>query len=175
MRLPSFEEWGKTPGGFVERESPARNSRNIAKDRFAPTVAASPCHAAAASLTALSMDFVAKPAEAHRAQTAIPEAVANTMKGVAGYAGCLVMVSDQEARLITLITFWIGEHRARSCRENERWLRKLLAPYLEGCLRARTFATHRAEMIEIRSNGETGDVHSLIPSFAAEPSALFAA
>jgi hypothetical protein len=57
----------------------------------------------------------------------------------------------------------------------ERWLRKLLVPYLEGCLPTRTFATHRAEMIEIRSNGETGDVHSLTPTFADEPSALFAA
>lgn len=159
----------------MEFESQARSSQRIAKDRFAPSAAASSCHAAAASLTALSMDFVAKPSEAHRAHLAIPAAVAGTMKGVAGYAGCLVMVSDQEARLITLITFWIGEHRAKSCRENERWLRKLLAPYLEGCLRTRTFATHRAEMIEIRSNGETGDVHSLTPTFADEPSALFAA
>jgi len=159
----------------VELESHARSSRSISKDRFAPNAAASPCHAAAASLTALSMDFVAKPSEAHRAHLAIPAAVASTMKGVAGYAGCLVMVSDQEARLITLITFWIGEQRARSCRENERWLRKLLAPYLEGCLRTRTFATHRAEMIEIRSNGETGEVHSLNATFADEPSELFAA
>ena len=159
----------------MEFEPEARASRKTAKDRFAPTLAASPCAAAAASLTALSMDFVAKPAEAQRAQTAIPAAVASTMNGVAGYAGCLIMVSDQEARLITLITFWIGEHRARSCRDNERWLRKLLAPYLEGCLRTRMFAAHRAEMIEIRSNGETGDVHSLTPSFHTEPSALFAA
>ncbi len=161
----------------MERESVAGPSRRIARDRFTPTAAASPCPAAAASLTALSMDFVAKPAEAQRAHRAIPAAVASTMKGVCGYAGCLVMASDQEARLITLITFWIGEQRAKSCHENERWLRKLLAPYLEGCLRTRTFAAHRAEMIELHSNGEiaTGDVHALTPTFADEPSAQFAA
>jgi len=159
----------------VERESQARFSRSDAKDRFAPIGGITPCHAAAASLTALSMDFVAKPAEAQRAQAAIPRAVSNTLKGVAGYAGCLVLASDQEARLITVITFWIGERRAKSCQENERWLRKLLAPYIEGCLRTRTFAAHRAEMIEMRSNGET-DVHSLLPSFTdGEPNARFAA
>ena len=159
----------------MESKSLVSTSRHREKDRFAPSVAASPCYSAAASLMALNMEFVAKPAEAQRAQTAIPAAVATTLKGVAGYAGCLVMASDREARLITVITFWIGERRAKSCAENERWLRKLLAPFVEGCLRTRTFAAHRAEMIELRSNGESGDVHSSIPSLGTRPSAMFAA
>src|ERR1700676_152040 len=99
---------GPDPGGIVERESQTRFSRSDAKDRFAPTGGVTPCHAAAASLTALSMDFVAKPAEAQRAQAEIPGAVSLALKGVAGYAGCLALASDQEARLITVITFWVG-------------------------------------------------------------------
>src|SRR2546427_12303367 len=112
----------------------------MAKDRFAPTTKAAPCHAAAATLTALSIEFVAKPAEARRAQLSIPEGVSNTMKGVSGYAGCLGMVSGQEARLITLITFWIGEERSRRGPENQRGLCKLSAACMEGGGRARAVA-----------------------------------
>lgn len=158
----------------MQRESLVRK-QTIAKDRFAPTTKAAPCHAAAATLTALSIEFVAKPAEARRAQLSIPEAINNTMKGVSGYAGCLVMVSDREARLITVITFWIGEDRGRCCNENQRWLCKLIAPYVEGCLRMRTFTAHRAEMLAMGGDGETSDVHSAMPAYAAQPDARFAA
>jgi hypothetical protein len=118
---------------------------------------------------------VAKPAEAHRAEALIPEAVSNTLKGVGGYAGCLVMVSDREARLITVITFWIGEERSKRCGENQRWLSKLIAPYVEGCLRMRTFSAHRTEILEIAGDGETSDVHAALPSYPAQPNARFAA
>jgi hypothetical protein len=158
----------------VERQSPVF-SQTIAKDRFTPTRQAAPCHAAAATLTAMSIEFVAKPAEARRAQLTIPDAVNNTMKGVSGYAGCLVMVADYEARLITVITFWIGEERGKRCQENQRWLSKLVAPYVEGCLRTRTFAAHRAEILEIAGSGETSDVHAALPSYAAQAGARFAA
>ena len=158
----------------MERESLVRAPK-ISPDRFAPTPKAAPCPAAAASLTALSIDFVAKPAEAPRAQLAIPEAVNNTLKGVCGYAGCLVMVADQEARLITVITFWVGEDRSKRCNENQRWLCKLLAPYVEGCWRTRTFVAHRPQMLELRSGGETGEVHSVPPVYHAGADARFAA
>jgi len=158
----------------VERESAVRKPR-IEKDRFAPTPKAAPCYAAAATLTALSIEFVAKPAEAHRAKITIPEAVNNTLRGVAGYAGCLVMVSDQEARLITVITFWIGEDRSKRCGENQRWLCKLIAPYIEGCLRTRTFSAHRTEILEIEGGGETSGVHTALPCYAARPNEQFAA
>jgi len=158
----------------VERQSPVL-SQTIAKDRFTPTQQAAPCHSAAATLTAMSIEFVAKPAEARRAQLAIPDAVNNTMKGVGGYAGCLVMVADYEARLITVITFWIGEDRSKRCHENQRWLSKLVAPYVEGCLRTRTFTAHRAEMLELAGGGETSDVHAALPSYSVQTNACFAA
>ena len=158
----------------MERESLLHASKR-SNDRFAPTPKAAPCHAAAASLTALSIEFVAKPAEARRAEISIPEAVNNTLKGVCGYAGCLVMVSDQEARLITVITFWIGEDRGKRCHENQRWLCKLLAPYVEGCWRSRTFAAHRAEMLELAGDGDTAEVHSVVESYPSQANARFAA
>lgn len=147
----------------------------MSHDRLAPTEMAAPCHAAAASLTALSIEFVAKPAEAQRAQMTIPVTVNSTLRGVCGYAGCLVMAADQEARLITVITFWIGEDRGKRCNENQRWLCKLLAPYVEGCWRSRTFAAHRAEMLELASGGETAEVHSVVAPYESQANTRFAA
>jgi hypothetical protein len=93
-------------------------------------------------VTALSVEFVAKPQETHRVQSAIPAALAGALQDVSGFAGCLVMISDQEARLVTVITLWAGEDRLKQCRENTRWVHKLLAPYLDHCLRVQTLVAH---------------------------------
>ena len=93
-------------------------------------------------VTALSVEFVAKPQETHRVQSAIPAALAGALKDVAGFAGCLVMISDQEARLVTVVTLWSGDNRLKQCRENARWVQKLLAPYLDRCLRVQTLIAH---------------------------------
>src|SRR5947208_12696196 len=89
-------------------------------------------------LTALSIEFVAKPQEAHRVESAIPAAIAGALKEVTGFAGCLVMISDQEARLVTVITLWSGEDRAQRCNQNARWVKALLAPYQDRCMRVQT-------------------------------------
>lgn len=89
-------------------------------------------------IAALSIEFVAKPQESHRVQTAIPAAIAGALKDVSGFAGCLVMVSDQEARLVTVVTFWTGNERVKCCRENVRWANALLAPYLDRRIRVQT-------------------------------------
>lgn len=91
---------------------------------------------------ALSLEFVAKPSEAQRAQSAVPAAINGTLQGVAGFGGCLVMSADQEARLMKVITFWNGPDAARRCTQNTRWLCKLLEPFLDGGLKCRTYVTH---------------------------------
>jgi hypothetical protein len=96
----------------------------------------------ASIVTALSVEFVAKPQEAHRVQSAIPTAVAGALEGVAGFAGCLVMISEQEARLVTVITLWVGSDRRKRCCENARWVQKLLTPYVDRYLRVQTLAAH---------------------------------
>jgi hypothetical protein len=101
----------------------------------------SPFHAAGCGrVTAMSVEFVAKPQEAHRVQTAIPAALTGALQNVSGFAGCLVMVSEQETRLVTVITLWVGNDRLKQSRENLRWIHKLLAPYVDRCLRVQTLA-----------------------------------
>jgi hypothetical protein len=93
---------------------------------------------AASRVTALSVEFVAKPQEATRVEATIPKAIAGSLQDVTGFAGCLVMISDQEMRLVTVVTLWAGEDRAKRCRENARWVHALLAPYVDRCLRVQT-------------------------------------
>jgi hypothetical protein len=50
------------------------------------------------------------------------------------------MIANHEARLVTVVTLWSGEDRMQRCSENVRWVRALLAPYLDRCLRVQTLA-----------------------------------
>ena len=93
-------------------------------------------------MTALSVEFVAKPQEAHRVEAAIPAAIAGALRDVDGFAGCLVMISHYEARLVTVVTLWAGNDRAKCCNQNVRWVHALLAPYLDRRLRVQTMIAH---------------------------------
>jgi hypothetical protein len=89
-------------------------------------------------LAALSIEFVAKPEEVHRLGSTIPATVRGGMERAPGFAGCLVMISDREARLVSVITFWTGEDGMADRSKRTRWLYKLLTPHIDHCLRVRT-------------------------------------
>jgi hypothetical protein len=91
-------------------------------------------------ITALNIEFVAKPNEAHKVHAALPAAINGALGEVAGFAGSFVMIANHEARLVTVVTLWSGEDRIQRCNENVRWVRALLAPYLDRCLRVQTLA-----------------------------------
>jgi hypothetical protein len=120
------------------------------------------CPPGSPRVTALSLEFVAKPPEAHHVQSAIPAALAGALQNVSGFAGCLVMVSEQEAQLVTVITLWVGNDRLKHCRENVRWVQKLLAPYVDRCLRVQTLAAHSPALpgleLEMNFEGDTSRV-----------------
>ena len=114
---------------------------------FSQTAASKPHAPASASsgtppIAALSIEFVAKPQEARRVEAAIPAAISGALKDVTGFGGCLVMISDQEARLVTVVTLWTGNERVKCCTENVRCLNALLAPYLDRRMRVQTMAAH---------------------------------
>jgi hypothetical protein len=91
------------------------------------------------SVTALSLEFVATPEAVRDLHSAIPTDISDALCSVAGFAGCLTMISDQESRLVTVITFWTGADRTWRSNRNAQWVRKLISPYLDRCLRLRTF------------------------------------
>jgi hypothetical protein len=94
------------------------------------------------------VEFVAKPQETHRVQSAVPSALAGALQvqDASGFAGCLVMISEQEARLVTVITLWVGNDRLKQCRENANGVQKLLAPYVDRFLRVQILAAHLPEL-----------------------------
>ena len=104
--------------------------------------AESPRARGANGLTAFSFEFVAKPDEAANATLYLPAAIQSGLQDVPGFAGSLVMVSDLEARLITVIIFWEGTEARKSCALSLRRVRTLLAPYLDRCLRAQNMLAH---------------------------------
>jgi hypothetical protein len=87
-----------------------------------------------------SVEFVAVPGKAEKLQMAIPEAMRNAFGNSSGFSGCMVLVSEQEARLVTVITLWTGKDRAKQCSENSKRVHKLLTPYVDRWLRTRRLA-----------------------------------
>jgi hypothetical protein len=92
-------------------------------------------------VTALSVEFVAMPQQTSRVQSALPPDIDAVFHAIEGYAGCMVLVSDLEARLITVITLWQGETRSQNCSDNARWVKRLLTPYVDRWLRTQTLIT----------------------------------
>jgi hypothetical protein len=119
-------------------------------------------------MTALSVEFVAKPQEAHRVKAAIPAAIAGALKDVTGFAGCLVMISDQEARLVTVVTLWAGNDRAKCCSQNLRWVHALLAPYLDRRLRVQTMVAHLPVLPVLEREANAEGEYSVAPEFQSE-------
>jgi hypothetical protein len=114
------------------------------------------------------VEFVAKPQEAHRVEAVIPAAIAGALKDVAGFAGCLVMISDQEARLVTVVTLWAGDDRVKRCGQNVRWVRALLKPYLDHCLRVQTMVAHVPLLPAIRPETIAADESSMTQDLLSE-------
>jgi hypothetical protein len=117
-------------------------------------------HANSSRTIALSVEFVAKPEKAKSAPAFLPKALQGALKEVAGFAGCVVMSANQEARLITVITFWKGNDCHKRCAENVRWVRALLAGYVDHCLRVQTLLAHTPvtqEPAAKTDGGETSD------------------
>ena len=142
-------------GGFVS--SPARYISNSEKSLASFTAISNsgckveaPILPATNGLTASSFEFVAKPEHAAAALLDLPAAVQSGLEDLAGFAGSLVMVSDQEARLITVIIFWSGSQARRSCERSARRVRALLAPYMDHCLRVQNLFAHLPKPQELQ-------------------------
>lgn len=97
---------------------------------------------AGSQLAVLSIEFVAKPNEAQNVQSSLATAIQGALGQVAGFTGSFVFIANHEARLVTVITLWSGEDRMQRCNENVRWVRALLAPYQDRCLRVQTLSAY---------------------------------
>jgi hypothetical protein len=123
---------------------------------------------ASSRITALNIEFVANPKEAHKVHAALPSAIQEALGEVAGFAGSFVMIANHEARLVTVVTLWSGENRMQRCNENVRWVRALLAPYLDRCLRVQMLDAYVPAVPQISHDFEQAFAEGVIPPEAGE-------
>lgn len=91
-------------------------------------------------LLAQGVEFVARPGKTRKLQKAISLAMSDAHKTCVGFAGAVVLVSEQEERLVTVITFWAGNDEIQRDENCER-VKQLLEPYVDHWLRSRKFVS----------------------------------
>jgi hypothetical protein len=89
-----------------------------------------------------TVKFVASPGKTQKLQSVLPVTIREVLRCAAGFAGCMVMISDQEARLVTVVTLWTGKERARHCIENASRVKVLLSPYVDDWLKSENHLAH---------------------------------
>ena len=119
---------------------PARNGGRVLLENTAQANAASTAEALAPAVIAHGVEFVALPGKAAILQSVIPNAMRNTIGNSRSFSGCMVLVSEEESRLVTVITLWTGRNRMEQCNENAKQVKALLAPYVDRFLRTRRLA-----------------------------------
>jgi len=124
------------PGISVEFEQTTQTETEV-PGLGPPAAAPSSTESAIPQVLALGVEFVALPGEPDRLQREIPQLVRDANGKSESFRGCMVLFSEQEVRLVTVITLWSGRGRAGEC--NEKRLKRLLEPYVDRWLRIRSF------------------------------------
>jgi len=119
---------------------PEHAGERVLLDNASQSAAASTGEAQAPAVIAHGVEFVALPGKAELLQSVIPEAMRKTIGNSRSFSGCMVLVSEEEARLVTVITLWTGRNRLEQCNENAKQVKALLAPYVDRFLRTRRLA-----------------------------------
>lgn len=89
---------------------------------------------------ALHLDFVAKPEGTRELNCELGTVLNAAGLAEEGLETALLLVSDREARLVTLLTFWDSGRFASARERRIAWMQKLLAPFADGPIRAQTSA-----------------------------------
>lgn len=89
-------------------------------------------------LLAQTLEFVARPGQTEKLQKALQAAMRKAQENCEGFVGCLVLVSEQEERLVTVITLWTGGEKKQQ-EETCSWVKNLIEPYVDSWLRPRRF------------------------------------
>ena len=156
----------------ISSENSVGSFRDVSSSRFQVTsTAARACN----GLIVFSFEFVAKPEQAADATLFLPAAIQSGLEDIAGFAGSLLMVSDQEARLITVIIFWSGAEARRSCERSMRRVRTLLAPYMDRCLRVQNMLAHLPATQDIHPQAGSIDTRFIVEESIAEEANVCAA
>jgi hypothetical protein len=112
---------------FSTLADPAENQRPAQDSGTEPTTP---------EVLAHGVEFVTSPGRSKELQRTIPETLRSVLGNSGGFLGCMVFVSEQEARLVTVITLWTGRDAAEQCDNNLSRVNQLLLPHVDTWLRS---------------------------------------
>ena len=96
-------------------------------------------NALAPRLFSQSLEFVALPGRTEKLCRDIPLAMREANAQSKNFAGCIVLISEEEARLMTVITLWTGKDHSKACSDSLEQLKRLLEPHIDTWMRTRRF------------------------------------
>ena len=117
-----------------EMRSVYQNSRGIAGNN---AVDAWVQEVSSPMVVAHAVEFVALPGKATKLRALIPPAMREAAADSDTFAGCFVLLSEQEARLVTVITLWKAGNQSNDYLESCKKLETALEPYVDRWLRSR--------------------------------------
>jgi hypothetical protein len=128
IAIQSLRTFKNLGGTRTEEESAMVDAKaQAAKDAVAPSVFSQ------------SLEFVALPGKTEKLCREIPAAMREANAYSRNFAGCIVQISEEEARLVTVITLWTGKDRLKACSESLDQLKRLLEPHVDTWMRTRRF------------------------------------
>jgi hypothetical protein len=120
-----------------------RNFKNLGGSRAEETVAvlktAASDDAEAPRVFSQTLEFVALPGRTEKLCREIPLAMREANAQSKNFAGCIVLISEEEARLVTVITLWTGKDHLKACSDSLDQLKSLLEPHVDTWMRTRRF------------------------------------
>jgi hypothetical protein len=93
-------------------------------------------------LLALRMDFVAKPGTNVDLARAVEELLTHSELNREGLRSSVLLVSDRESRLVTLLTLWEAQQFNKARDRLTSWVFKLIARFADGSVRTHTGVAH---------------------------------
>jgi hypothetical protein len=151
LREPAVGEFGAGPA-FVSNTPKTKRPRSSKREQ----------------VIALRAEFVSKPGKEEQVREAIDLILNNSFGQDREFLQALVLVSEHESRLVTVITFWQYAGFAEARERRVLWLRQKLAPYLDQSMRVQTYcarvmdSANRAKQEELCETEETYSASSKV-------------
>lgn len=155
MREPVVGEFGTGPA-FVSKPTKLKKSRRADREH----------------VVALRTDFVVKPGKQETVRETIDTILENSFCREREFLQALVLVSEMEVRLVTVITFWNSHGFAEARERRVNWLRQKLAQYLDQSPRVQTFCARVLGAKDTANESSHEYVESSCPSVTETFAAL---
>jgi hypothetical protein len=155
LREPAVGEFGSGPA-FVS------NSKNNGKSKARRSE----------RVVALRAEFVVKAGHEERVRETIDAILEKSFGCDQEFLQALVLVSELESRLVTVLTFWQASGFAEARERRVSWLRQKLAQYVDQTLRVQSYS---ARVMEANREPKTEEVAAAADSYSTSCEALVAA